>query len=143
LKRSLIIVTGCAALLLSGCATSQQRADAGKTDNLRDAVSKPPDQQDALIKEEAAKLAKSQVPAADEAEKLALGALLKKPGLDMRETLPRVVGLYRIGKDVTNFANAGDLVWELHITRPDAGVSGVVWVSTTTKSAKVLFPVDP
>ena len=113
------------------------------TDNLRDAVSKPPVHQDSFIKEESAKLARSQVPTADEAAKLALGAFLNKPGLDARETLPQIAGLYRIGRDVTNFAKAGDLVWELHITRLSEGVSGVVWVSTTTKRAKVLFPVDP
>jgi len=108
-------------------------------DNLRDGVSKPSDQQDDFIKKEAERLAKSQVPTAEEAAKLALGAFIKQPGLDARET-GRVVGLYRVGRDVTNFAKAGDLVWEIHISRSFSGVSGVVWVSTTTKNAKVLFP---
>lgn len=108
-------------------------------DNLRDGVGKPSGEQDDFTKKEAEKLAKSQVPTADEAAKLALGAFLKQPGLDARETW-QVVGLYRIGRDVTNFAKADDLVWEIHISRLASGVSGVVWVSTTTKSAKVLFP---
>jgi hypothetical protein len=108
-------------------------------DNLRDGVGKPSDQQDDFTKKEAEKLAKSQVPTAEEAAKLALGAFLKKPGVDARESW-RVVGLYRIGRDVTDFAKAEDLVWEIHITRMASGVSGVVWVSTTTQSAKVLFP---
>jgi hypothetical protein len=111
-------------------------------DNLLDAVSKPSDQQDAFIKEEAAKLAKSQVPTADEAAKLAIAAFLKEPGLDARETWPRAAGLYRIGRDVTDFAKAGDLVWEVRVSRMVSGVSGVIWVSTTTKSVKVLFPFD-
>jgi hypothetical protein len=109
-------------------------------DNLLEAVSKPSEQQDAFIKEEAAKLAKSQVPTQDAAVKLAVASFLKSPGLDDRETLPRVVGLYRIGRDVTDFAKTGDLVWELRVSRMASGVSGVIWVSTTTKQAKVLFP---
>src|SRR5262245_44326713 len=81
-------------------------------DNLRDAVSRPSDQQDEFAKQEAEKLAKSQVPTPDEAEKLALGAFLKERGLDAREN-SRVAGLYRIGRDVRDFAKAGDLVWEV------------------------------
>ena len=109
------------------------------TDNLRDGVSKPADQQDDFTKKEAEKLAKSQVPTSEEASKLALAAFVKQPGLDARESW-RVDGLYRIGRDVTDFAKAEDLVWEIRITRMGEGVSGIVWVSTTTKNAKVLFP---
>jgi hypothetical protein len=108
-------------------------------DNLLEAVRKPSDQQDELVKREAEKLAKSQVPSADEASKLALGAFLKKPGLDARENW-RVTGLYRMGCNVPNFAKEGDLVWEVRISRLASGVSGVIWVSTTTKNARVLFP---
>ena len=108
-------------------------------DNLRDGVGKPAGQQDDFTKKEAEKLAKSQVPTSEEASKLALAAFVKQPGLDARESW-RVVGLYRIGRDVTDFAKAEDLVWEIRITRMGEGVSGIVWVSTTTKSAKVLFP---
>jgi hypothetical protein len=107
---------------------------------LLEAVGKPSDQHDDFIKNEAEKLAKSHVPSADDARKLALAAFLKKPGLDARENL-QVTGLYRIGRDVTDFAKEGDLVWEIHISRVVSGISGVVWVSTTTKNVKVLFPI--
>lgn len=108
--------------------------------NLREALSKPANQQDDFLKKMAEKLAKSQVPTADQASSLALGAFLKKT--DARESVC-VSGLYIIGRDVADFASAGDLVWEIHITRPFHAVSGVVWVSTTTKKARVLFPIDP
>jgi hypothetical protein len=112
-------------------------------DNLLDAVSKPTDQQDVFIKGEAQKLAKSQVPTREDALKLALGVFGSKPGLDALETW-RVTGLYRIGRDAGKFTKAGDLVWEIRITRMgnNPGVSGVIWVSTTTKSVKILFPFD-
>lgn len=110
------------------------------SDNLLEAVRNPSEQQNVFIKQEAAKLAKSQVPTAELAVNLAVNAYLKKPGLDAQETLPKVTGLFRVGRDVADFAKAGDLFWEIRITRSSEGVSGVIWVSTTTKSVKVLFP---
>jgi hypothetical protein len=112
------------------------------TDNLFDAVNRPVAEQDSFIREEAQKLAKSLVPTREDAERLALGAFLKSPGLDARETWS-IAGLYRLGRDVARFAAAGDLVWELRVFRSGVGVWGVVWVSTTTRAVKVLFPVDP
>src|SRR5436190_9064476 len=82
------------------------------SDNLLDGVTKPTDQQDDFIKKQAEKLAKSQVPTAEKAIKLAIGAFLQKPGIDAREQW-RTVALYRMGRDVTNFAKADDLVWEI------------------------------
>jgi hypothetical protein len=113
-------------------------------DNLLDAVKKPTSQQDNFIKQEAEKLVKSQVPTAEEAGKLALGAFLKKPGLSAVES-GRVTGLYRISRDVEHFAKAGDLIWEIRVSRMsnEPGVSGLIWVSTSTKSVKVLFPFAP
>ncbi len=110
-------------------------------DNLLDTVSKPPAQQDPFSKALAERLAKSLVPTRGDAEKLAIAAYLHRPGLDALEG-ERVAGLYCIGRDVPHFASKGDLVWEVHVRRLQTDLSGVIWVSTTTKAARVLFPFD-
>lgn len=59
-------------------------------------------------------------------------------GRDAREAV-EVTGLYTIGRDVPGFAAAGELFWEvkgaifLQVIR-------VVWVSTTTRTVKEIFP---
>lgn len=111
-------------------------------DNLLAAVSKPTDQQDAVIKVVVRKLTKSRVPTREGAEKLALEAFLKKPGLGASEKL-KVVGLFFIGRELPDFAKEGDLVWEIRVMRFGNGgdfISGVIWVSATTRMTKVLFP---
>ncbi len=112
-------------------------------ERLREALSKPADQQPEAIQELVRKLSKSQVPTEEAAEKLALGALHKQVGIDAREKW-HVTQLFSIGRDVPEFAKEGDLVWEVHFSRWGLDhVSGVVWVSTTTKQARVLFPMAP
>src|SRR4051812_40331226 len=119
IKKNYIPIIAILAVTLPAFTT--ERRSTPYADNLRDAVSRPSDQQNPFIKEEAAKLARSQVPTAEEAEKLALQAFLKQLGLDDREATPRVTGLYRLGREVTDFANAGDLVWELRVIRVGSG----------------------
>lgn len=111
-----------------------------QSDNLLTSVVEAQDE--IYIKEQIQKLAKSQVPHAEDAQSLALEAFQKMPGLDARENW-RTTGLFRAGRDVKDFAKEGDLVWEVRISRSGSGVSGIIWVSTTTKKAKVLFPTEP
>ncbi len=112
-------------------------------EKLREELGKPLAEQTEATRPIAAKLAKSQVPTEEEARKLALGAFLRHVGVDARERW-RVTGLIQIGRDVPEFAKEGDLVWEVRITRLGQDhVSGVIWVSTTTKQARVLFPTVP
>lgn len=106
--------------------------------NLLDSITKPSDQQDVFVRECAKRLARNQVPTAEAADRLAIGVIIKNPGLGGNE-LTRVTGLYKVAGNLGEFAKDGDLVWEVCILR-DLGISGVVWVSTTTKSVKVLFP---
>jgi hypothetical protein len=111
-------------------------------DNFMNAVKKPAAVQDWFTKEMAQKLAKSVVRTPEEAEKLALSAFIKKPGLDAREGW-RATGLYLIGRDVAGFAAAGELVWEVRVARAGAGVSGLMWVSAKSKAVRLLFPTAP
>lgn len=124
-------------LVIAICATAGEPTP--YADNLLDEVTRPTEKQNLFIKNLADKLAKSQVPSRDEADQLALGSFLKKPGLDAREK-SRVAGLYLVGREVEGFAREGDLVWEVRISRLGSGVAGIVWVSTTTKKVKILFP---
>jgi hypothetical protein len=107
--------------------------------NLLVEVLKPSADQNDFIQVLTAKLAKSLVPTRQIASELAERAVFKQTGLDARDHLP-VVGLFRVGRDIPDFAKAEDLVWEVHLTRGRIGVANVIWVSTTTKVAKTLFP---
>jgi len=109
------------------------------SDNLLQAIRKPANQQREFIKTQADKLAQSRVPTPEAARELANQAFIKKPGMDAREGT-RVVGLYRAGRGIKDFAKERDLVWEVQVCRVGSGISGIIWISTTTKKAKVLFP---
>jgi hypothetical protein len=100
----------------------------------------PTAQQDALTQSVAQQLAKTAVPTAKDAESIVLSFLINGgPGLDAREGL-EVAGLYAIARDVPGFAKTGDLFWEVRLGHFGVRVSRVVWVSTSTKSVKTLFP---
>lgn len=115
----------------------------GKTDyNLLDALKKPANQQSTFTRKVSQHLSKSLVPKRKDAEKLAFHAFFKKFGMGDNDSF-HVTGLYRLGVDVPQFAAARDLIWEVRVERFDFGVAGVVWVSTTTKHVKVIFPVKP
>jgi len=129
-------------LLAVVAAASPKFADDPSGKDLLKAISKPRNQQDEFTRKAAEKLEKSRVPTAKKAESLALGAFIPSPGLDAREKLD-VAGLYHVGRDVPQFAKEGDLFWEVRITRLGSGLSGIVWVSTTTGAARVLFPPRP
>lgn len=108
-------------------------------ENYYEALTKPADTHNAVTKGVAAKLAKSRISTREEAEKIALQAFVSKPGLDARETWA-VSGLYHLGRDVPDFGSSGDLVWEVRVSRITGGISGVIWVSSSTGAARVLFP---
>jgi hypothetical protein len=109
--------------------------------NLLDLLSLPAERQSQFTRELAHKLTSSQVPTSGEADSAALAAF-RNIGIDMRERL-EVTGLLTLGRDVPDFGSAGDLIWEVRITRSvtfPSGVSGIVWVSAAKKTTKVLFP---
>lgn len=108
-------------------------------ENYYKALATSADTDNPLIKSIAAKLARSRVPTRDAAEKIALHAFATKPGLDAREKWA-VSGLYRLGRDVPDFGASGDLIWEVRVSRIGSGVSGIVWVSSSTAAARTLFP---
>lgn len=108
-------------------------------ENYYEALTKPPETHDAVTKGIAAKLAKTRVPTHKEAEKIALQAFVSKPGLDAREAWA-VTGLYRLGRDMPDFGSSGDLVWEVRVSRMGGGISGIIWVSSSTGTARILFP---
>lgn len=110
----------------------------GRSLNLLAAINLPADQQDLFTRQTAEALATSRVPTAKEAAQLALDVIARGPGLEAREGY-RVSGLYLMGRDVTGFASRGDLFWEVQISFLE-GVSRVLWVSTSTKAVKMVFP---
>lgn len=121
--------------------THAERPQPLSIERLREEMKKPVDQQSEVVRGVIKVLSKSQVPTEDDAKKLALGAFVQQVGLDAREKWS-VTQLFKIGRDVPEFAKEGDHVWEVRMTRQgDDHVSGVVWVSTTTKTARVLFPI--
>jgi hypothetical protein len=108
-------------------------------ENYFEALANPAATHDSETKRVAAQLAKSRVPTSKQAAEVALQTFVKKPGLDARE-MWGVSGLYRLGLDVPDFGAAGDLIWEVRISRDFAGVSGVIWVSSSTGATRLLFP---
>ena len=109
--------------------------------NILDLLSLPAEKQPQVIRELAAKLAKSHMPTRRDAETAGLSAF-HKIGLDMREGW-EATGLFILGRDVPDFGAEGDLIWEITIYRTisqPAGVSGIVWVSAAKKTTKILFP---
>ncbi|RIK74511.1 MAG: hypothetical protein DCC67_16515 [Planctomycetota bacterium] len=104
--------------------------------NLRDAVEHV---RHPWIVEAAETLAQSRVPTAEDAAKLAIDELNATVGIDARESW-EATGLFRLGRDAPGFASDGDLIWEVRVSRMLAGVSAVIWVSTSTAEARVLFP---
>jgi hypothetical protein len=110
-------------------------------ENYLAAINLPAEKQNWKQKDAVQKLAQSLVPTREAADTLALGAFEKQPGLDDRE-LEYVAGLYFLGRDIAGFGKTGDLFWEVRVRRGD-GMSGVIWISTTTKTALILFPNSP
>jgi hypothetical protein len=86
------------------------------------------------------RLAKSKVPTEDKARGAALGAKLKT-GL-LADEGAQVTGLIRLGVDVADFADRGDLVWVVRITGIGRGVTQEVWVSSTTAAIRAMLPLD-
>lgn len=127
-------------LLASAGVASAERPQPISIERLRAELKQPVDQQSEVVRGVIRTLAKSQVPTEEDARKLALSAFVKVVGLDAREGW-HVTQVFKMGRDVPEFANEGDLMWEVRMTRKgDDHVSGVIWVSTTTKQARVLFP---
>lgn len=128
--------------LLFAASSLASRAEFAPLDGIENhylAVSAPTAAHNDATKRIVAQLAKSQVSTDEQAAKLALKAFVKKPGLDARE-MWGVSGLYRLGRDVPDFGAAGDMIWEVRVSRSGNGVSGLVWVSASTGATRVLFP---
>jgi hypothetical protein len=103
---------------------------------LEEALKTPSDPQHFLLDGVAEALAKSQVPTQQEAARLAMLSTF----LSGEEFGPKVVGLFRLGRDTPDFGKVGDLFWEVRIFNAPGFISRVIWVSTTTKKSRVLFP---
>lgn len=137
--RSVLLAVATAAVTLAAQAGSKPEKQG---DNILDLLSLPAEKQPQFIRELVSKLANSQVPTRTESETVGLGAFQHKLGLDMREGW-QATGLFYLGRDVPDSGAEGDLIWQITIYRTisdPAGVSGIVWVSATKKTTKVLFP---
>jgi hypothetical protein len=97
-----------------------------------------------VFKEIAEQLSKSKVPTEKEAWRSAAAALVKnKVDIDDREGF-NVTGLYRLGSDAPPFASAGDLIWEVQISRHAESsindLTKVIWISSASGKAKIVLP---
>ena len=109
------------------------------TQSFIDAMALPSEQQDSSTKQAVIQLTTSAVPKSEDASRLALEYVVKGPGLDARDGWT-VTALFRLAISVPTFANARDLVWEVRIYRMPGEIVRVLWVSTSTKSVREVFP---
>jgi hypothetical protein len=87
------------------------------------------------------KLEKGKVPTADQANRVALEYKLRSGGLDAREG-SKVIGLLRVGINVADFAESGDLIWVVRFSLLGAGLSQEMWISSTTGAIRTMLPVQ-
>jgi hypothetical protein len=86
------------------------------------------------------KLEKSKIPTVDRAKGVAVEYKRKSEGLDAREGW-KVVGLLRIGINVADFADSGDLIWVVRFSLQGAGLSQEMWINSTTGAIRTMLPV--
>ena len=81
----------------------------------------------------------SQVPSLAEARRIATRFVL------LAEEGPKTVGLIRMGRDVPQFAQRGDLVWVVHISSVtySGAVNQGLWISSSSGEVRVMLPVRP
>ena len=136
MRTQIVALSILVALCVPLAASAQTRGD--RSWNLLAAILKSPAQQDTFTKDIAKQLAMSQVPTWRDAARIAANFVVTHSGLPSDE-IWEVTGLYVIGVDVPDYAARNDLVWEVGFFNVP-GVRRVLWVSTTTKAVKTVFP---
>lgn len=127
--------------LITSVASGADLRPPSTTENYLEALTKPVDTHDAVTKGITTQLSTARVPTAEKAQTIALQSFGEEPGPGLRANEGvAVTGLYRLGRDQKNFGAAGDLVWEVRVWHDFKGVSGVIWVSSSTGAARILFP---
>lgn len=81
----------------------------------------------------------SLVPSRAIAEEMALQYWFTGHGLLAEEGLG-VTGLFRIGRDIKDFASRGEWVWEVRVTHHGVGLDGVMWINAHTKKIRAFGP---
>jgi hypothetical protein len=99
-----------------------------------EALALPTEQQQPWIREAGAKLKQSQVPTWG----AAMGLVSEQYPYG-GDAIPGVTGLFYLGRDIPNFGSKGDLIWEVRIGQL-VSITGMYWVSASTKSVKSLLP---
>lgn len=82
----------------------------------------------------------SKVPSRQEAGRAALHSGDRGAYMRDARTLFEVHALYRIGKDVPEFASAGDFMWVVFAVVPPFGPAQVFYVSASTGKVLTVFP---
>lgn len=84
-------------------------------------------------------LATTSVPTRQAAVELATDYWLRTHRLLAEERLV-VVGLYRLGRNITGVGTHGDWVWEVRVLHLGLGVDGVMWVNAGSRK---IFSIGP
>ena len=84
-------------------------------------------------------LIQSSVPSGSVAKELASEYWFRGHGL-LAEESETLTGLFRIGRDINEFAAKGDWVWEVRVLHLAFRVDGIIWVNARTKQIRAIGP---
>jgi hypothetical protein len=73
------------------------------------------------------------------AEDMALQYWVKNHGLLAEEGVG-ATGLFRIGRDIKDFATRGEWIWEIRVIHHGLSLDGVIWINAHTKKIRALGP---